>query len=165
MLRINSHDSAFLRRILLLPFKYPIPKNKQDPDLRLRLEAERSGILFKALQAYRGLVARGYIFSGDDVYDFKNFCQQGEEIADQEETLRQFVQQHCVEAPDAFVTTDLLYERYQEFCKRNKREEIHNKQSFSSKFNALIKDSTNVKLTKKRVNGIPCNGYLGMSII
>ena len=161
-LRINSQDRAFVRRCLYLPFDYPIPIEKQDRFLLNKLLSERSGILYKALLSYRALVARGYVFSGDDIYDMGRAYQPAEQVADQLDTLEQFVQQHCAEETDSFVTTDVLYESYLLFCESLQRESIRNKQVFSAKFNSVIKCCPKVALSKKRVDGVPCNGYKGL---
>lgn len=164
-LRTNSHDIAFLRRILYLPFRYPVPPSRQNPNLRNLLRAERSGILYRALKAYRGLVAKNYFFSGDDIYDFTKVHQVGEDTVDTASDLEQFVADHCVEQKESFVPTDVLFERYQSYCQSLKHEYIRNKQVFSTKFNAIMQCNPNIRNKKKRVNGVACNGYEGLSLI
>ncbi|MBQ8241715.1 MAG: hypothetical protein IJZ38_12965 [Bacteroides sp.] len=161
-LRIGSQDYAFVRRILYLPFNYVIPVERQDHYLINKLVAERPGILYKALIAYRALVARGYVFAGDDVYDMAHAFQPAEQVVDQRETIEEFICQHCAEAEGNFVTTDDLHKSYLRFCQELGREGIQNKQEFSTKFNASINGFPNVTRTKKRVEGVPCNGYMGL---
>lgn len=164
-LRTNSHDIAFLRRVLYLPFRYPVPSSKQNPNLRNLLRAEHSGILYKAFKAYKGLVAKGYFFSGDDIYDFTKAYQVGEDAADMASDLEQFVTAHCIEKKNNFVPTDVLFECYQSYCQSLNHEYIRNKQVFSTKFNAIMQCNPNIQNKKKRVNGISCNGYEGLSLI
>ena len=163
-LRTNSHDTAFLRRVLYLPFHYPVPPNMQNPNLRQMLRAEKSGIFYKALLAYKALVAKGYFFSGDDIYDFTKAYQAGEEVTDPETVLEEFVAAHCGEQQDGFVTTDALYEAYQAYCRSLGHDFIRNKQVFSTKFNAIVQRIPNVMLHKKRVDGVSCNGYAGLAL-
>lgn len=162
---LRANDVAFLRRVLYLPFNYQVPHHMQNPNLRQMLRAEKPGIFYKALQAYKGLTARGYFFSGDNVYDFIKAHQAGEEIVDMASDLEQFVAAHCVEQKDGFVTTDALYECYQRHCLGINHDYIRNKQTFSAKFNTLMQSSPNVKLCKRRVDGMPCNGYAGLFLI
>lgn len=164
-LRTNSHDTAFLRRVLYLPFHYPVPPNMQNPNLRQMLRAEKSGIFYKALLAYKALVAKGYFFSGDDIYDFTRAYQVGEEVADTAADLEEFVAAHCVEQQAGFVTTDALYEAYQAHCRSLSHDFIRNKQVFSTKFNAIVQRISNVALHKKRVDGVSCNGYAGLALL
>lgn len=164
-LRTNSQDVAFLRRILYLPFNNQVPHSMQNPNLRQILRAERSGIFYKALNAYIGLVSKGYFFSGDDIYDFTQAYQVGEDIADMISDLEQFVTVRCVEQQESFVPTDVLFECYQSYCQNLNHGFIQNKQTFSTKFNALIQRIPSVKLCKKRVNGTPSNGYAGIALM
>ena len=159
---IRANDAAFLRRVLYIPFNYRVPPHMQNPNLRQILRAERSGIFYKALKAYGGLVAKGYYFSGDDVYDFAKAYQVGESTVDVAADLEQFVATCCVEQADGFVTTDALFERYQSYCQSLNHDFIRNKQVFSAKLNTLIQDVPNVKLHKKRTDGKPSNGYAGL---
>lgn len=164
-LRTNTHDMAFLRRVLYLPFNHPVPPNMQIKSLRELLRAEKSGIFYKVLRAYRGLVAKNYFFSGDDIYDFTKAHQVGEDAADTASDLEQFVAAHCIEQKESFVPTDVLFECYQRYCQGLNHEYIRNKQVFSTKFNAIMQCNPNIQNKKKRVNGISCNGYEGLSLI
>lgn len=164
-LRTNSHDMAFLRRVLYLPFNHPVPLNMQIKNLRELLWTEKSGIFYKVLRAYRGLVAKGYFFSGDDIYDFTKAYQVGEDIADMVSDLEQFVAAHCTEQEGSFVTTDDLFACYQGYCQGLNHECIRNKQVFSGKFKAAIQSYPNIKLGKQRVNGTPSNGYQNLALV
>ena len=164
-LRTNSHDIAFLRRVLYLPFNYPVPHHAQNHNLRQILRTEKPGIFYKALMAYRGLVAKGYYFSGDDIYDFTKAYQVGEEVADTASDLEQFVSMHCVGQTDSFVTTDVLFECYQNYCRNLGHDSIQNKQVFSTKFNALIQSIPGAYHHKKREGSKTYNGYMGLSLI
>lgn len=62
-------DPAFARRICSLPFDVKIPKDKQDPYLVQKLEAERDAIATEAFRHYLDLRNRNYVFTGDDIYD------------------------------------------------------------------------------------------------
>lgn len=164
-LRIGSQDRAFANRILYLPFNYPIPVNQQDRLLLDKLLNERSGILYKALFAYRTLVSNGYVFSGDDRYNLVHAYQPAEETVSQTDTLEQFTRECCMEDMGGFVPTDILYQSYLQFCQIHQRGGIDNKQIFSAKFNAIIRQMyPAAKLSKKRINGVPSNGYQGISL-
>ena len=102
------------------------------------------------------------MFSGDDVFDIARAHQTGEQTADMEEDLKKFISTHCVEKADGFVTTDELYESYQAFCRGIGHESIVNKQAFSMRFKALCPGYEN---KKKRVDGVPRNGYCGLMLI
>ena len=161
---LRANDVAFLRRVLYLPFNYPVPHHMQNPNLRQMLRSEKSGIFYRALNAYKSLVAKGYFFSGDNIYDFTKAYQAGE-AADMSTDLENFVATHCVEQADGFVTTKALFDSYQSYCQSINHDFIRNKQTFSAKFNNLVQSISGVTLGKRRVNGTACNGYSGLNLI
>lgn len=61
-LQLASIDEAFVNRVVCIPFRYAVPKERQDPHLREKLRAERAGIVIRAIAAYWRLVHRNYIF-------------------------------------------------------------------------------------------------------
>lgn len=162
---LRANDVAFLRRVLYLPFNYPVPHHMQNPNLRQMLRSEKSGIFYRALNAYKSLVAKGYFFSGDNIYDFTKAYQAGEAAADMSTDLENFVATHCVEQADGFVTTKALFDSYQSYCQSINHDFIRNKQTFSAKFNNLVQSISGVTLGKRRVNGTACNGYSGLNLI
>ena len=73
---------------------------------------------------------------------------------------------HCVEQANGFVSTNELYECYQNYCQSLNHDFIRNKQTFSTKFKALMENVPSVTNIKKRINGNPpCNGYVGLALI
>lgn len=52
---LPAGDEAFARRMLLIPFRYSVPKAHQDPHLLDRLLDEHAGILYRAILEYREL--------------------------------------------------------------------------------------------------------------
>lgn len=158
-LRTNSWDRAFWKRVLYLPFNYPVPHHLQNPNLRNLLRQEKPGIFWKALEAYRQLVSRGFVFSGDDIYDFPVVHQTGEQTVDIDEDIKQFASIHCQEQADSFVTSEELY---QAFCQSLNHSCPLTKQAFSMRFKVLFPQYSN---KKKRIDGIPRNGYCGINLI
>lgn len=60
----RGSDEAFLKRIVVIPFYYSVPKERQDFHLLERLDAERGAIVSKAIRAYFRLRNQHYRFSG-----------------------------------------------------------------------------------------------------
>lgn len=113
---VSMNDPAFLRRICYLPFGYPVKPECQDRNLNVKLRQEAFGIFTKAVVAYKNLVARGYAFSGDDVYAPVNAMAFGDQISDQDDMMAAFVSQCLVLNPMAFTPTDALFVAYTSFC-------------------------------------------------
>lgn len=164
-LRLGDIDDAFLQRILYIPFQYPVSKERMVHGLIDQLKAERNGILFKAVEAYRQVVLNRYVFTGDDIFDLSKMEQTGDSVASSEETLNEFIVQNCLGSPGYFIPTELVYERYVTFCQAIGRSPEGNMQSFSSKFGGLITAYLPDVVNKKaRFNGKSCRGYLNLTM-
>ena len=161
-LRTSTFDVAFLRRICLIPFNYPVPKYQQDPYLLDKLKLEKSGIFYKAMESYRDLVASNYTFAGDDVYDMVNTKQAGEQLIDHDTLIEAFIERHVAPLPDGFVSTEDLHMLYM----TENPDGLSDRQKFSSKFKLLAaKHGLVVVNKKKRINGEPTNGYEGIALV
>ena len=160
-LRTSSFDAAFLRRILLIPFNYPVPRHAQDPDLVEKLKHEKAGILFRAMYAYHQLRINNYAFAGDDRYDLLNTTQAGEQVIDQDALIELFIERHIV-AADSFVPTEKLHML---FLSENPCG-LSDRQKFSARFKQLAaKKGLAAVNKKKRINGESTNGYEGIALV
>lgn len=161
-LRTATFDAAFLRRICLIPFNYPVPKYQQDPYLLDKLKLEKAAIFWKAMEAYRELVANNYTFAGDDVYDMVNAKQAGEQLIDHDTCIEAFIERHVVSMPDGFVPTEELHM----FYLSENPNGLSDRQKFSARFKQLAAKKGLVAVNKKkRVNGEPANGYEGIALV
>lgn len=161
-LRTATFDAAFLRRICLIPFNYPVPKYQQDPYLLDKLKLEKSGIFYKAMEAYRELVACNYTFAGDDIYDMLNTKQAGEQLIDHDACIEAFVERHIAIAPGAFVPTKEIHLLYM----TENPDGLADCQKFSTKFKLLAaKRGLAITNKKKRVSGESINGYEGVALM
>ena len=161
-LRTATFDAAFLRRICLIPFNYPVPKYQQDPYLLDKLKLEKSGIFYKAMEAYRELCSNNYTFAGDDVYDMVNAKQAGEQLIDHDACIEDFVERHIAIAPGAFVPTKEIHLLYM----TENPDGLADCQKFSTKFKLLAaKRGLAITNKKKRVSGESINGYEGVALM
>lgn len=161
-LRTSTFDAAFLRRICLIPFNYPVPKYQQDPYLLDKLKLEKAAIFWKAMEAYRELVANNYTFAGDDVYDMVNAKQAGEQLIDHDTCIEAFIERHVAAMPDGFVPTEELHM----FYLSENPNGLSDRQKFSARFKQLAAKKGLVAVNKKkRVNGEPANGYEGIALV
>lgn len=158
--RLKSRDRAFARRLLLVPFHYPVPPEQQDRHLLGKLEREQSGILNQVLYAYHNVVSRGYQFTGEREYGFK-----ASQIILEESsvnTLADFVAQCCDLEPNTFTPTEDLHNAYLQFCGSAGCSAIQDRSAFSRALNGHL--SGQLRPDKQRVNGIPLNGYRGIRL-
>ena len=157
---MKTRDHAFANRVLLIPFCYPVPPERQDRGLLEKLKAERSGILFRALHAYHAVIERGYQFTGEANFGFKasNIVLEDTPV----NTVDAFVSQCCNLNPESFTPTEALHSAYTEFCNHIGRPLIADRAAFSRTLNSCL--CGQLRQDKQRVNGIPLNGYRGISL-
>ncbi len=161
-LRIDSADPAFWNRILLLPFENVIPKENQIRDLAKKLATELPGILFKAVCAYKTVINNNYRFAGDDIYSFAVSSHIGDPIMDADSGLNEFIQNCCLPNPAGFTSTEALHNAYLVYCRNVQIAGISDRIQFSRRFKEIAGGYFDLQLTKKRVYGVPVNGYKGV---
>lgn len=64
-LLLKHDDQAFWERIVVIPFRYQIPREQQIDNLEYKLMAEMPAIASRAIMAYYNLRNNHYCFSGD----------------------------------------------------------------------------------------------------
>lgn len=62
---LTQSDPAFLQRLVVIPFRYTVPREQQDRQLLEKLLTERDAIVATAIRAYWGLRQANYVFAGD----------------------------------------------------------------------------------------------------
>lgn len=109
----NSPDPAFLRRMVVVPFRYTIDRDKQDENLLSRLELERNDVAVKALRYYARLCANHYHFAGDFPPNqvCVGHCGDSEDL---QSCIARFLVQECYLSPDVWTPTRLLYQTFLE---------------------------------------------------
>lgn len=163
-LRLQASDAAFMHRVLLIPFRFPIPKQQQDPQLALKLSDEKSGILRLALSAYRMYMANGMIFSGEELYNTP-IAQSGDQPESREDGVVAFAEE-CLIAGEGYVAIDFLYQQYISFCTREGYPAFINTQLFSRCLGDVInRRFPNVKRVKKREGSVTKNCVSGIQYI
>lgn len=160
-LRLWGFDEAFAKRVLLIPFRYSVPKERQNPYLLEQLKGERPGILYRAILEYRELRHNGYVFSGDDRISF--FTQCADRGTDPVDAMETFLADCCSVDSEAFTSTESLHLAYLDFCREHRLPALNDRAAFSRQFSTAA--GAAVKREKQRVNGVPMNGYRGIILI
>ena len=129
----KTRSQEFMDRAVVIPFRYSIPEEQQNPNLLNELLCEASAIIFHALLAYQRLKLNNYKFSGDYLLNdpslFPDFDPYGNH-------LFQFLNRYCkIGNKKAFTFTEELYTRFQdsEFC----NDEL-NTSNFGKKLNQIL---------------------------
>jgi putative DNA primase/helicase len=113
--RVRGASNAIWRRLRLVPFTVTIPDAEQDHHLAEKLTAELPGILAWAV---RGCLAwqRDGLGEPDAVREATN------EYRAEMDSLKGFLADRCVDAPDATGLAKELYEAYVDWCKTTEEE-------------------------------------------
>lgn len=102
-----ASDSAFIRRLCLLPFNVHIPREQHDPFILQKLEKEKDAVATEAMRHFVELRRTQYQFAGIDKFNnLLSFTPNGIEY----ELIRKFSDKYCnFSDKEAFVYTDVLY--------------------------------------------------------
>lgn len=143
----KNEDIAFNNRIVAIPFKYSVPKEKQNFDLEDELLKEKDGIVSKAIVAYFKLVDNGYIFTGN-FQPNEVISNSTSNIIDCKIQIYEFVKNRFVSNENGIVFIEDAFICFcQHFNGISKNEFSHYFQLFASKI-------FNAKQKRKRKSGI-----------
>lgn len=155
---LPAGDEAFARRMLLIPFRYSIPKAHQDPHLLDRLLDERAGILYRAILEYRELCQHNYIFAGDDRFTF--YSQTPRPVSPTMTALSCSCSSAVTLTASASPRRRIFLRRIPPFARGKQVYPLHDKTLFSHKFSVVCGGA--VTRDKQRIAGRPKNGYRGV---
>lgn len=167
----KEDDSALLRRVVCIPFRYSVPREAQDQELLAKLKQERDAILTRALIAYGTLRSKKYIFSGDGVYHLNDVVNGGRfggvaPALSLDEAILGFAHKHCrsVATEEAFMA-DL----FGAFQKENPAMKNIQVQTFSAKLHKVLDTMFPSQLefkSKRREAGTnPISCVIGLQLI
>ena len=109
---IKGTDTAIWRRIRLVPFTVTIPPEQQDRELLGKLHPELPGILAWAVKGCLAWQEQGLDAPKDVVTATKDY-------REEMDILAAFLDECCVQTPEATVPAGRLYGRYTQWCDDN----------------------------------------------
>ena len=159
-LQVAGADDAFWNRLILLPFSFAVPPDQQDKGLLDKLLMEAPAIAAKAVEAFKRLRARNYIFP----IPRGNARQIGNvyRYVSDAEALTKFVNDCCELAPEYSETTAQLHTASQIFFDRNHFPSIMDRVQFSRKLHGVC--GGKIEKAKWRVGEATTNGYRGIRL-
>ena len=110
--RIRNVDVAIRSRFLLFPFRVIIPEDERDPLLAQELEAEWPAIL-------RWMIDGCLQWQEIGLAPCQAILDATEEYMNAEDQIASWIEDHCIEDPNAMTRSMMLYENYKEWCERN----------------------------------------------
>ncbi|MDO5405840.1 MAG: phage/plasmid primase, P4 family [Eubacteriales bacterium] len=157
LIKTQEYDSAFEERLIVIPFRYSIPRAEQDFDLERKLLLEKEGICLKAMQYYKALIYKRYHFTDVDL------SRELENNIDDNKVIEYFANECCefTDSKSDKVFSTTLYEAYRDYCHSKDLEPLKNPE-FSRKFN----DKFSGRVIKKKINinGECLNGFVYLKL-
>lgn len=159
-LQVAGADDAFWNRLVLLPFSFAVPSDQQDKGLLDKLLMEAPAIVAKAVEAFKRLRARNYIFpisrgNARQISNVYHYFSDAEAIA-------KFIDECCELAPEHSESTALLHTASLAFCDRNHFPAIMDRVQFSRKLHGVC--GGKIEKAKWRVGEATVNGYRGIRL-
>lgn len=162
-LTTTVRDEAFLQRLIVVPFKFSVPKERQQWDLLEQFQREQDSIVSTAIDAYFGLRERNYVFAGE--YQLNEVVAQGlPAAASLDQAVADFFCSSCMLSPNAIIFADDLFQaftaQYPEFTEFT---------AFSAKFYAFCETNYPERVEKKRQrkDGAknPTSAFVGVKLL
>ncbi len=145
-------------RILLIHCRNVIPPEKQDKHLLDKLYAEREGIVYKAVMAFRGVIQGGYRFS-----EPQSVVEARREYRNTNNTVILFFEECMTKRSDAKIhdgcTTGRVYKVYKAWCKDNNNGYAKTAREFREAL-AAHNGSTFGEMTVQRKQGTFYRNYI-----
>lgn len=153
----DGTDDAFFDRMVCLPFRNSVPREKQIKDLSEKFMEERTYIVKEALEALMNLIENNYVFTSVN-FD-ENSLVRSVNVSD--ESVEHFIEECCIYDEGTRTTNPEIYEKYVEFCKT----EGHYSESrvnFGKKFKPMIKDKFP---SVREANTAEARGYVNFKLV
>ncbi|WP_314595680.1 phage/plasmid primase, P4 family [uncultured Selenomonas sp.] len=107
----GDRSEGFYRRLVILRFKYTVPKEKRDPELLEKFRMEADGIFLFALEGLRRLMGNRYIFSETQVN-----ADELQQYREESDSVLSFVKDCCELSAEHSVGSTELFNAYKGYC-------------------------------------------------
>ena len=157
-------DIGFRNRLVTIHMNNVIPKELQNKHLDAQLYAEREGIIYKALQAYRQFKRRNYIFTG---YIEAHNPYANTACEDELTTLRYFLDTCCRFQMGKPLPLSNLYGKYTSYCQKRGIPCITQQSRFTTQLKDLLRsdiDTKRIEFKKVRYGDSTLNSVIGIDI-
>lgn len=164
-IRLSSNDDAFVQRCLTLLFRNFVPVEARDRFLVQKLLNELPGILQKAIDAYRQLVRRNYVFTLDNHIHPPVIIKH---CTEEKNMLEYFIRNYCKLDPQSRVTTSDLFTHYNQYAAHAGWALFENERDFGVRLSLVLGEIfPNLKKKRGRFPGFdnPVNGYIGLALL
>ena len=154
----KDNDLALLERLIVIPFRVPVPPELRDPYLLDKLRIERPAIAARGLTAYQAVRRNNYTFT---------LPRASEEIVYAPSTTADPVAAFLAECCDlceqtVFTPTAILYKAYVSYCRAHGLPWAEQAAQFSRQLKRCC--GKQIESTRQRYIGDSLNGYFGICL-
>lgn len=121
----GDKTNEFYKRLIIIPFQHSVPKEKQDPELNIKLKEEADFIFNWALTGLKRLMKNNFIFTENETTQ-----KLLNEYKDSYNNVTYFVKNICELDENAYTIKSELYKTYRIFCKNNGLEPLGSRNFF-----------------------------------
>ncbi|WP_259416602.1 DNA primase family protein [Bacillus toyonensis] len=143
----NDLTNGYFRRMCIIPFKRTFSESEQNRNLLIELTEELSGIFNWAIEGFKRLSDKGYIFSDSTAIE--------EELRKyrlSQNPVLNFFESIIVYDTSSKLKRSELYNRFKFWCEQNGIDRIRTRQKFYKELMNVI-DSKNLSIVEKRIQG------------
>lgn len=150
-------DPYLRNRMMIIPFVNSIPQNEQDPYILNKLLVERDAIVTHAFYVYKNLMAKNFVFSGDEAY-YENLANMTTTDTSYE-TMKIFSDNFCTFDSTSFTATETLFQAYTQLFSIAQFKDIT---SFSRAF--LEVNYNKIEQKRKHTATTNLRGFVGVAL-
>lgn len=159
----SEQAEGLKRRLIVVPFDYRVPKSKINRNIVNDLKEELPGIFNWAVSGYKRLVDNKYLFTDSEIVN-----KTVREASLTDNFAYEFIDDACeVADEEAFVSTEFLYESWQEATTLRNKSNISKAQFSKAVAHVMrvLKDDHTYSSTTKRISNKAVRGYKGITVI
>lgn len=149
-LQLTQNDTAFLNRLVVIPFRKKVEDSAKDFDLLTKMSRERDIVASIAVRFfYPQIKGKNFVFSGSERADFQPTIKYSRNYKKgQEDQIFQFIMAQCriTGKKENFAYTEDIFKSYQDFCGKEGLDEPCDIKQFSRIFG----DTVGSRVEKRR---------------
>lgn len=159
---LTQPNPAFLQRLVVIPFRYYVPRERQDRRLLDKLLVERDAIVASAMAEYWGLRQNGYVFAGDYALN-EVVTYDPDKSPSLTQAVAEFFYTHCSLDPERETFTSDLYEGFNRLFPGTATYE-----AFAARFSNFVLGTYPDKVSKRRTRrpgeANPTSVFIGIKL-
>ncbi len=166
---LSEFDDAFIKRLVMIPFRHEIAKKDQDPMLLSKLKSERNAVAKKAIRYYYPKIKqKNFEFSGAGQPEFEiSVIYPDKQQVDQSNQILRFASEKCfiTGKPEQFEYSNNLYTAYTSYCLQYDNSVLCSQAQFVRTLQKLYPGKVTRDRRREKDSCINNRGYAGIALL